>query len=64
MNKPEGAEDWDELEQIAFSTIRTCLSDEIIPEVSMETTARGLWERLEQTYMGKSFTNKLWTQER
>ena len=26
----------------------------------METTAKGLWEKLEKMYMGKNMTNKLW----
>ena len=31
-----------------------------MPEVCTETMAKGLWERLENTYMGKNMTNKLW----
>ena len=36
------------------------LIDQILPEICTETTAKGLWERLENTYMGKNMTNKLW----
>ena len=53
-------EDWEELEEIAFSSIRMCLADQILSEVCTKTTAKGLWKRLENTYMGKNITNKLW----
>ena len=60
--KPEKMcpEDWEELEEIAFSTIRMCLADQVLTEIGMETTAKGLWKKLENTYMGKNMTNKLW----
>ena len=43
-----------------FSTIRMCLVDQVLSEVCFETTAKELWQRLENTYMGKNMTNKLW----
>ena len=52
-------EDWEELEEIAFSSIRMCLANQILPEVCTETMAKGLWKKLENTYMGKNMTNKL-----
>ena len=59
MPKKISAEDWKELEEITFNTIRMCLADQVLPEVCTETMAKGLWERLENTYMGKIMTNKL-----
>ena len=42
--KPEkmSPEDWKELEEIAFSTIKMCLADQVLPEIGMETTVKGL----------------------
>ena len=31
------AEDWEELEEIAFSTIRMCLADQVLLEIYRET---------------------------
>ena len=60
--KPEkiSLEEWEELEEIAFSTIRMCLADQVLPEISGETTVKGLWRKLENTYLGRNMTNKLW----
>ena len=58
--KKISAEDWKELEKIAFSIIWMYLVDQVLPKVCIETTAKGLWERLENTYMEKNMTNKLW----
>ena len=33
-------EDGKELEKIAFSTIRMCLADEVLPKISTETTPK------------------------
>ena len=48
------------MEEITFSTIRMCLADEVLPEISTEITLKGLWKKLENTYIGKNMTNKLW----
>ena len=48
------------MEEIIFSTIRMCLADEILPEINTETTSKGLWKKLESTYMSKNMINKLW----
>ena len=53
-------EDWKDLEEITFSTVRMCLVDQVLPEVCAETTAQGFWMKLENTYIGKNMTNKLW----
>ena len=52
-------EDWKELEEIVFSMIRMCLADEVLYKISIKTTLKGLWKKLENTYMGKNMTNKL-----
>ena len=59
--RPEkiSVEDWKELEKIAFITIQMYLVDQILVEVCTKTTAKGLWERLKNTYMGKNMMNKL-----
>ena len=59
-SKKINIEDWEELEKIAFSMIRMCLANQVIPEVSIMTMAKGLWEKLEKMYMSKSMTYKLW----
>ena len=51
-------EDWKELEEITFNMIRMCLTDQVLPKVNMETTMRGLWEKLEKMYMDKNMMNK------
>ena len=58
--KKISVEDWEELDEIGFSIIRMCLVDEVLPEISTETTPKGLWKKLENTYIGKNMTNKLW----
>ena len=60
--KPEkvSLEEWEELEEIAFSTIRMCLADQVLPEISGETMAKGLWRKLENTNLDRNMTNKLW----
>ena len=59
-SKKISAENWEELEEIAFSTIQMCLADQVLSKVYTETMAKGLWKRLENTYIGKNMTNKLW----
>ena len=39
-------EDWDKLERRARSTIRLCLSDSVLLNVSGEDSAVKLWEKL------------------
>ena len=41
----------------ALSTIQLCLSDATLKKVLSETTAMGLWKKLEEMYMKKSLTN-------
>lgn len=65
-NKPVTMTDeqWDELDEKALSAIQLCLSKEVLREVVHETTASGLWLRLESLYMTKSLANKLRLKER
>lgn len=55
--------DWQELEEMAFSTIRMCLCDQLLPAIARETTANDLWKKLEHLYMGRNMTNKLWAKK-
>ena len=47
-------EDWDKLERRARSTIRLCLSDSVLLNVSGEDSAVKLWEKLGSLYQSKS----------
>ena len=44
----------------AHSTILLSLADEVLREVADETTAVGLWRKLESKYQKKSLTNRLY----
>lgn len=44
----------------AYNAIQICLSDEDIRKVFKETTTVILWEKLENFYMTKSLTNRLY----
>jgi len=50
---------WDELDEKVLSSIQLCLSKEVLREVVNETTAAGLWLKLETLYMTKNLANKL-----
>jgi hypothetical protein len=52
--------DWEDLDARALSTIRLCLADEVLFNIVEETTASGLWEKLEKLYMTKSLTNRIY----
>jgi translation initiation factor IF-1 len=47
------------LDQRAKSTIRLCLSDLVLLNVSEEDTTKDLWENLGKLYHSKSLVNKL-----
>ena len=59
--KPTGVstEDWEKLDRKARSTIRLCLSDSVLLNVSGEDSAKKLWEKLGNLYQSKSLVNKL-----
>jgi hypothetical protein len=57
-------EERDELDEKALSSIQLCLSKEVLREVVNESTAAGLWLKLETLYMTKNLANKLRLKER
>ncbi|GKA47703.1 hypothetical protein Tco_0740586, partial [Tanacetum coccineum] len=65
-HKPQSMsdEDWLELDEKALATIQLFLTREVLREVIYETTAAGLWLKLESLYMTKSLANKLWLKDR
>ncbi|KAF8396229.1 hypothetical protein HHK36_017843 [Tetracentron sinense] len=50
---------WEEINVKALSTIRSCLANNILVNVTGEITAAGLWKRLEALYHSKSITNRI-----
>ncbi|TXG72862.1 hypothetical protein EZV62_001441 [Acer yangbiense] len=49
---------------MALGTIILNLFDNVLREVNEETTAYGVWNKLESLYMTKSLTNKIYLKER
>ncbi|KAL6183502.1 hypothetical protein ACLB2K_044913 [Fragaria x ananassa] len=54
MNENE----WISFDQQACSTIRLCLSKEIKHNVMTETSAKGIWEKLENLCLEKSLSDQ------
>lgn len=66
-SKDQPEEELDEKAQImekAHSLIILCLADNVLREVSKETTAVGIWSKLESLYMTKSLANRLFMKQR
>ena len=59
--KPTGVtdEEWKKLDQKAKNTIRLCVSDLVLLNVSGEAMAKALWDKLGTLYQSKSLVNKL-----
>ena len=57
-------EDWDKLERRVRSTIRLCLSDSVLLNVSSEDSGVNLWEKIGSLYQSKSLVNKLFLQKK
>ena len=57
-------EDWKKLDRKAKSTIRLCVSDSVLLNVSGEATTNNLWEKLGTLYQSKSLVNKLFLQKK
>lgn len=57
-------EEKEDLLERAHSAIQLSLSDEVLCEVADETTAYGLWLKLESLYITKSLTNRLYLKQR
>jgi hypothetical protein len=53
------ANDWKKTDRKAKSTIRLCLSDSVLLNVSEEATTKYLWEKLGKLYQSKSLVSKL-----
>ena len=58
------ADDQKKMDRKAKSTIRLCLSDSVLLNVSEEATAKYLWEKLEKLYQSKSLVNKLFLRKK
>jgi hypothetical protein len=52
-------EDWEKLDRRERSTIRLCLADSVLLNVSGESTTKELWDKLGNLYQSKSLVNKL-----
>ena len=57
-------EDWKKLDQKAKSTIWLCVSDSVLLNVSGESTAKTLWDKLGNLYQSKSLVNKFFLQKK
>ena len=57
-------EDWKKLDQKAKSTIRLCVSDLVLLNVSGEATGKTLWDKLGTLYQSKSLVNKCFLQKK
>ncbi|WP_374695592.1 hypothetical protein ACEW7V_00920 [Areca yellow leaf disease phytoplasma] len=53
-------EDWEELEEIIFSTIKICLDKSSFAKGLYRDYDKGSLAEIENTYMGKNMINKLW----
>lgn len=56
--------DWQKLNRLACSTIRLCLAKPQKYAVMRETSAKELWQKLEDKYMTKSIENRLYLKKR
>jgi hypothetical protein len=57
-------EDWEKLDKRARSTIRLCLENSLFLNVSGESTATELWDKLGNLYQSKSLVNKLFLRKK
>ena len=64
--KPTGVsnEEWKKSDQKAKSTIRLCVSDSVLLNVSGEATVKALWDKLGTLYQSKSLVNKLFLRKK
>ena len=58
------ADDWKKLDRKVKSTIRLCLSDSVLLNVSEEATTKDLWDKLGKLYQSKSLVNKLFLRKK
>ncbi|MCO5614233.1 hypothetical protein L7F22_068513 [Adiantum nelumboides] len=61
-NKPANMtdEEWEEVDELARSTIMLSVSDSLLFNVENEDTAWGMWKRLEDLYAQQSATSKVY----
>ena len=66
ITKPTRAtdEEWKKLDRKEKSTIRLCVSDSVLLNVSGEATAKALWDKLGTLYQSKSLVNKLFLRKK
>ncbi|KAL1216090.1 Retrovirus-related Pol polyprotein from transposon TNT 1-94 [Cardamine amara subsp. amara] len=57
-------DDWEELQEKAGLTIRTCLGDEVVHQVLDLVNSKEIWDKLEKMYMSKSPSSKLYLKQR
>ena len=57
-------EEWKKLDRKAKSTMRLCVSDSVLLNVSGEPTAKALWDKLGTLYQSKSLVNKLFLRKK
>ena len=57
-------EEWKKLDWKEKSTIRLCVSDSVLLNVSREATAKALWDKLGTLYQSKSLVNKMFLQKK
>eukprot|EP00253_Pinus_taeda_P023502 PITA_23502 len=64
--KPTGVtdEEWKKLDRKAKSTIRLCVSDLVLLNVSGEAMVKALWDKLGTLYKSKSLMNKLFLRKK
>ncbi|KAL4561747.1 hypothetical protein LXL04_033921 [Taraxacum kok-saghyz] len=56
-------EEWDDLDLRAASAIRLSIAKNVLAKVHGISTAKELWEKLEQLYQGKGISNRLYFKE-
>ena len=64
--KPTGVtdEEWKKLDRKEKCTIRLCVSDSVLLNVSGEAMAKALWDKLGTLYQSKSLVNKLFLRKK
>ena len=63
-SKKTSDDDWKELEMKAVSTIRLCLTDDVLYQVMEKESPDGIWVKLKSRYMSKSLMNKLFLKQK
>ncbi|KAK9065390.1 hypothetical protein SSX86_016773 [Deinandra increscens subsp. villosa] len=65
-NRPDYIEedDWYDILAKAHSAIILCLGDKVLREVARETSAAGVWLKLDSLYMTKSLANRLYLKKK